>query len=59
MSPTKKPKATLKRTYMALRLSDEERKLVHAAAGEYPVATWARVELVRLAREKLGMRKGR
>jgi hypothetical protein len=44
---------------MAVRTTVSEFALFREAAAPYPTATWARVELVRLAEEKLGRGRGK
>lgn len=62
VKPKKRSRSRPQRTQfdrqMAIRLSEEDYSLLAEAAGPYPIATWARVELVRLAREKLGKKGG-
>lgn len=50
----RKPSKSPRKRYLAIRVSEEEHRWITEAAGGYPPATWARIELVRLARARLG-----
>ena len=61
MSPRKAggrgKRAVYKERQFNFRVSEEEYELITKAANGYPPTTWARVELVRLAREKVARAK--
>lgn len=49
--PSPAPKRT--RMFM-MRLFEEEMRLIQEAAGDYPAVTWARAEVLKAARRKVG-----
>ena len=62
MTPKKRPRGRPrqpkpKTRQLNFRLSQEEYDLIQEAAGGYPPATWARVELLRLAGRTVRERK--
>ena len=61
MARPKKPAAENRENVLRIRLTDEERKLLDNAAGTKTLetSTWARSELLALAKELLSPRRGR
>ena len=54
-----KPKSQQRLRQFNFRLTEAEYRLVEDAANGYPPSTWARVELLRLARKEVQkMRRG-
>ena len=53
------PKAKQKVRQFNFRLSEDEFELIRQAAGDYPPTTWARAELLRLARKEIQKLKRR
>ena len=47
-----KRREALRGRYVAIRFTEDEYQEVLTAADPYPLATWSRVELLRVAREK-------
>jgi hypothetical protein len=52
--PIKGPKRTV---VLSLRLTPDERAMVERAAGEIPVGIWARIAVVRVAKEETEKRR--
>ena len=44
---------------VSVRLTPQERKTVEQAAGEIPIGIWARIAVVRVAREEVGTKRAR
>lgn len=46
-----------RRFYVAIRLNDVEHAMLTHAAEPYPMATWCRIELLRVARQRIAEKK--